>query len=95
MNVYELVFDNGCSYEDHYTKGMYYETYAEARKAMDEYDTSDDWLDPGAYLRINELELGTQARTRVYEKVLVKRRRFAINNPAELDALCVKLFGRA
>jgi len=69
MNVYEIYFNNGGSYEDNYIIRNYYETYKEARAAFDSFTFDDYYDDKRATITINEYELGTQNRTRIYSRL--------------------------
>lgn len=85
MNIFELKFYNGGVYEDRYYEYFYYETYKEAREAMDNFDHSKHYLEEGAELTIFELELGTQRRTRIFKKVLVPKKKQQVTK--ELQAV--------
>ena len=74
MKIYEVVYDNGAQYpEDLYQESFLYETLDEARDRFDTYHQGYDKCACGydhPYVCINSVELGTQKRERLYEKLM-------------------------
>lgn len=62
MKIFEVIYDNNWSYEDHETHEYYYETLAEAEARYEDLKQYDEYWDDDAFVILNELELGTQYR---------------------------------
>ena len=72
MIIFEVHYDNGWSYEDNYQHSDFFETREEAQKFYDEYKEPDNAFANDSTLTLCTLELGTQKREVICEKVLTR-----------------------